>query len=581
MNIIRNIVFMKVFFILILVQIVSPIGIGYDAISNTCETFLDEVSFYNYNEDNLLSQKYYEVNNNRIISNEYKQSDGLAFSLKLPKMTYSGPLDSPWPMQSHDNQHTGRSQYSTANITNLEKWRFRTRYGYGGGIDGSPIIGYNGIIYFGSKDCCLYALYPNGTVKWKYEIGDWISTAPVISKDGTLYVCSWNKYLYAFNSTTGGLKWKYYTDKILSISSPALSEDGTIYFGGHHYIFAIDSNGTEKWRYKTGSNIHSNPAIAEDGTIYVGSWDTYLYAMNPNGTIKWRFKTSDIIKGSPSIAGDGTVYIGSFDDYVYALYPNNGTMKWKCKMDYGTESNPSIAGDGTIYVGGYKKIYAIYPNGKIKWTFDIGSNTKISWSCPAISADGTIYVGTQISDVAGGDIIAINDDGTEKWRKTICDEWIRSSPCIAEDGTVYIGSQCEGHGYLHAFGPVESNSPPEPPTISGKTYGKVGENYEYKIISVDPDNNPISFYIEWGDGTHTGWTSERASGEKCYYTHSWYKKDNYKIRCKAKDTLDEESDWTILEITMPKNKELNNIWSFKLSGRFLQMISTLRPLVRP
>ena len=157
----------------------------------------------------------------------------------------------------------------------------------------------------------------------------------------------------------------------------------------------------------------------------------------------------------------------------------------------------------------------------------------------------------------GGDIIAVNPNCTEKWRKKIADEWVDSSPSIAEDGTVYIGSATGHGGYLHAFGPVDSNSPPETPTISGKTKGENGMQYQYIFRAIDPDNNPISFYIAWGDGDE-GWQSERASNEKCYYRHTWSEQGKYTIRCKAKDVLGEESDWATLEVTMPKS--YNPIW---------------------
>ena len=138
--------------------------------------------------------------------------------------------------------------------------------------------------------------------------------------------------------------------------------------------------------------------------------------------------------------------------------------------------------------------------------------------------------------------------------------WAESSPCIGEDGTIYVGSSWKDYdgdwyGFLHAFGPVESNSPPEKPTISGEVNGKIGEEYKYKISALDPDNNPVSFYIDWGDQTHTGWTIDRAPGEKCLYKHTWSKQGNYTIRVKAKDTLGEESDWATLEVTMPKSKQ--------------------------
>jgi outer membrane protein assembly factor BamB len=469
-------------------------------------------------------------------------------------------MNSSWPMMCHDTHHTSQSPYGTANITGLEKWRRRGIVPGFGGVDGSPIIGDDGTIYYGDMDRYIYALYPNGTEKWNYHTDMWITSAPALAEDGTLYVGSWDHYLYAFNSSNGIRKWKFNARGTIATSSPAIGDDGTIYFGTMwddatgHRIWAVNPNGTEKWQYKTGNDITSSPAIGDDGIIYIGSMDGYLYAMNPNGTLKWRFKTGDYVKAPPSIAEDGTVYIGSFDDYLYALYPNNGTMKWKCKVGYGTETNPSIASDGTIYVGG-DKLWAIYPNGTKRWTFDLGEERHIHKSCPAISADGTIYVGTNINSVDGGDIIAVNPNGTEKWRKRIAYEWVDSSPCIGQDGTVYIGSQNDiARGYLHAFGPVESNSPPETPSISGETNGNVGEWYEYTFRVIDPDNNPISWYIEWGDGKHTGWTTERASNEKCYYGHKWGEEDNYTIRAKARDVLGEESDWAYLEVSMPVNQ---------------------------
>ena len=97
--------------------------------------------------------------------------------------------------------------------------------------------------------------------------------------------------------------------------------------------------------------------------------------------------------------------------------------------------------------------------------------------------------------------------------------------------------------------------------MKGETNGKPRENYWYSITAFDPDNNPVSFYIDWGDGNE-GWTTERASGEKCYYEHSWLIRDSYTICVKAKDVLGEESDWGTLEVSMPKNKIINPFEKF-------------------
>jgi len=295
--------------------------------------------------------------------------------------------------------------------------------------------------------------------------------------------------------------------------------------------------------------------------------------MNPNGTLKWRFKTGDIIKASPSIAEDGTIYIPSFDDYLYAFNPD-GSKKWQL-MNVGSSTNPSIDDDGTIYLSDSDRFHAVYPDGTKKWTIELGGERHVAGSSCAISADGTIYFGTNLGSVGGGEIIAIDTNGTEIWCKKIANEWVDSSPCIAEDGTIYIGSNCKVGGYIHAFGPVDSNVPPEIPTIDGPINGVVGDELEYMLKVVDPDNNPISFNIDWGDGIE-GWQFERASGEECWYGHTWYRKGIYTIKVKARDTLGEESDWAYLEVNIPRNKQsMDNLFL-----RFLEKHPQLFPILK-
>ncbi|MCD6238074.1 MAG: PQQ-binding-like beta-propeller repeat protein, partial [Thermotogae bacterium] len=108
-------------------------------------------------------------------------------------------------------------------------------------------------------------------------------------------------------------------------SSPVIDSNETIYIGaGDNCLYAIDSNGTLKWKYKTKGDIRSSPAIGSDGTIYVGSDDNYLYAIDPNGTLKWKCETNGDVRSSPTIGPDGTIYVGSDDNYLYAIiYGNN------------------------------------------------------------------------------------------------------------------------------------------------------------------------------------------------------------------------------------------------------------------
>jgi outer membrane protein assembly factor BamB len=417
-----------------------------------------------------------------------------------PVLPTGGPMNSSWPMSCHDLQHTSQSPYSTTSNHGAEIWRFSC-----GMVDCGPVIAKDGTIYFGDKTypTCLYALNPNGTMKWRYQLADiWVWSTPAIAEDGAIYVGDFEGNFYAVDSN-GSLRWRYRIpgpggNSIAS--SPAVAPDGTIYFGvamgdGSGYIYALNPDGSVKWRYLT-SWIFSDPAIGPDGVIYIGSSDHYLYAMNPNGTLKWRFLTGDWVKSHPSIASDGTIYFTAFDNTMYALNPD-GTLKWSFGYGGSGTSVVPIASDGTLYIVG-DVIYALYPNGTVRWRFAFMSDEYVDHSSPAISADGTIYVGTSLGEGDGGYIVAVNPNGTERWRKLIATYVCRSSPAVASDGTVYIGSSSidsSPYGFLHAFGrgPLKVD-------IGGPYKGMPNVPVQFHCNVVGGEA-PYSYLWSFGDGS--------------------------------------------------------------------------------
>ena len=540
---------------LFIISAVSPMVIGYGVRIEKWKLMEENYALNRCWDSGLISLEEYkqetsstskEVYSTSLIKTEDGESQSTIFS--------GGLMESAWPMKCHDIHHTSQSPYSTANNSGYEIWRFKTEHELGGTIESSAVIGEDETIYFGSMGCdrSLYALNPNGTKKWSYQVGLMIWSAPAIAEDGTIYVGSWDDYLHAVNPN-GTRKWTFCAYDSIS-SSPAIAENGTIYFGSMGFpeyggcnIFAVNPNGTEKWRYQTGDMIFSDPAIGNDCIIYIGSGDRYLYAMNPNGTLRWRFGTGGEIHGHPSIADDGTIYIPSYDDYLYAVYPN-GTMRWKVNTGYGSASSAAIAEDGTLYIG-TDKLYAIYPNGTIKWSLDVGGD--ILSATPAISADGTIYVSTG----TGKSIVAVSPNGTEKWRKQICNLRADSSPIIGEDGTVYVGSSWKEDdgdwtGFLHAFNELDPNAPYEP-TITGPTDGKAGVEYEYTFVTEDPNGDDVYYYIEWGDRAYEYLIGPYASGEEITLTHKWMGEGTYTIKARGIDTHNLCGPWGELEIKMP------------------------------
>jgi outer membrane protein assembly factor BamB len=332
-------------------------------------------------------------------------------------------------------------------ITNLGtlKWRYHTSdYRE---IISSPAIGLDGTIYFGSLNDTLYALNPDGTLKWSYSTNRDIYSSPAIGSDGTIYFGSYDHYLYALYPD-GSLKWRY--DAGTSIhSSPAIGSDGTIYFGqmlGEYYpgyLYALNPDGSLKWRFPTNCDIYSSPVIGQDGTIYFGTWtrDTsnYFYALNPDGTIKWRYYLDCFIYSSPVISSDGSIYFVAsniYGSYLCALN-KDGTLKWWCDEEFTSGSTPVIGKDGTIYCGG-GWFYAINPDGSLKWRCSLGG-----WvtSSPSLGSGGTIYFGN------GGVLLSLNIDDTLKWVFEVGHTDISSSPAIGNDGTIYFGCN---DGYFYA-----------------------------------------------------------------------------------------------------------------------------------
>ena len=107
---------------------------------------------------------------------------------------------------------------------------------------------------------------------------------------------------------------------------------------------------------------------------------------------------------------------------------------------------------------------------------------------------------------------------------------------------------------------VTANSPPTAPDIDGSTSGTAGVEYEYTFTTTDPDGDDIYFHVSWGccgpGDFHTYGPYE--SGEIAKLSHTYHEKGNYVIQAYARDIHGAESDWAELEVTMPRNKAINN-----------------------
>jgi outer membrane protein assembly factor BamB len=177
------------------------------------------------------------------------------------------------------------------------------------------------------------------------------------------------------------------------LSSGATVADGTIFVGSaDKNLYAIDSKtGQEIWHFETKDIVRSTPAVAE-GMVFFGSRDHNVYAVDARtGKLRWKFDTLREVVSSPLIAG-GVVYIGSRCSDLFALDAATGQVKWQ--FFYWTswvESSARIR-DGVLYIGSsdYQQLFAIdATTGRQVWQFDTGGSP---WSTPAVTGK-FVYVG--------------------------------------------------------------------------------------------------------------------------------------------------------------------------------------------
>jgi len=97
------------------------------------------------------------------------------------------------------------------------------------------------------------------------------------------------------------------------------------------------------------------------------------------------------------------------------------------------------------------------------------------------------------------------------------------------------------------------NLPPSDPEINGPSNGNPGKDYKFFIVSIDPDDHIIKYYVDWGDGkiTEKKWY---LSGKVVTLNHTWDESGNYLIKGKAIDEYNAESNFSEFNLIIPRNR---------------------------
>jgi outer membrane protein assembly factor BamB len=308
----------------------------------------------------------------------------------------------------------------------------------------------------------------------------------VVGADGTFYVANFPGVLFAFRddpTASDRLQavWRFHPPLSSSFhATPALNADGSVIYlgfasGGFQapgsatlYALSTAASGPSPqtlWSVDLGAaRVMASPTVGPDGTIYVGTAAGQLFAVTPDGQVKWSVMTGPTVKSAAALGADGTVYHPTSDGRMYAVSPQ-GQVKWAFDFGQhlgptplvtsaqqgpggggggasgiGSGASPTVGPDGTIYIGANNSnMYAVAPDGSLKWLFEAERELAGIWTTPALSADGKlIYFGAN-----KGGIYAVNTlDGSQRWQFPVYGS-IYASSVLDTRGILYTGTTIE------------------------------------------------------------------------------------------------------------------------------------------
>lgn len=225
--------------------------------------------------------------------------------------------------------------------------------------DPSVTIAGNGTYYVSdSATTTMFAFNSTGTQQWSLQLGARMEGTPVVGPHGDLYFGTSDGTLRAVTSA-GSPEWSFPIPGH-NVKSATVDADGTIYAGGQNGDFiAINPNGTEKWRFTQPDDIYTAAALGPNHDVIFAASDG-IYSLNTtNGGLNWKYANVSFGHGSVFVDAQGSVY-ATRNNSVISLSEAGG-LRWSFSLAPSEYIYSSITLDknGVLYVGAQDGVFAL------------------------------------------------------------------------------------------------------------------------------------------------------------------------------------------------------------------------------
>jgi outer membrane protein assembly factor BamB len=276
----------------------------------------------------------------------------------------------------------GRGKGETGGIVALDlatgvvAWRFGTE-----NVESSPAVVGNALFFSAFRDrghSTVYALaLERRRVLWKRSLEAKVASSPALAA-GTVYVSAYDRRIYAFESSTGRLRWQAsaFSDEpevrlLLGVRSLVTRSSWTeggfyatpalayrrVYAGVIDGVFsAFDARtGVHLWSRTLEGSIYGSAAVWKK-RVYVGTTSGRFYALAADdGSVLWTAQLEGKILGSPTVTSE-RVYVSSTARETVVLDAKTGALRWRFGDGY---YSPLVVADNRAFLVGKGRVYAL------------------------------------------------------------------------------------------------------------------------------------------------------------------------------------------------------------------------------
>jgi eukaryotic-like serine/threonine-protein kinase len=350
---------------------------------------------------------------------------------------------------------------------------------------------YQDKFFRGGPDNQFYAFNAmTGEVLWIFnpgtEFGSWNVGSAVAY--GKVYQVNTDGHLYAIDTDTGQLVWKYKGPGHIFIAGHPVVADGKVYAttgqasssdphtgepSNSEFVCLDAYTGDLLWKLPIEAHAPRESVAIAYGNLYIipgyiqdrmdiyetpnevwaiGSKSWPMWRQNSANTgagqsgptdlaVRWKFTTGGAVISSPTIV-NGKVYVGSNDKNLYCIDALTGAQMWNFTTGARIKSSPAVI-DGKVFIGpddGY--IYSLdAKTGNIIWTQTAGGYIEAHLdaisrlrSSPTVVGD-RVYVGSLDTK-----LYSLNANSGDVIWSYKTEGYITSSPAVLDDA-VYFTSQ--------------------------------------------------------------------------------------------------------------------------------------------